>query len=266
MPTRPPWLDDTDHVVFDHVSKSFGEVAALTDINIRFKRHETAVLIGGSGSGKTTLARLVVALDRVTSGHIWLNGRDLSSMSERRLTRIRKKLGMVFQHHALFGSRTALDNVAFPLREHARNLRAVEIEERAAAALQHVGLGGKEHRLPAELSGGERKRVSLARALIMQPELVVYDEPTSGLDPDTSRAIDHLIAETGRKHGVTSIVITHDMATCFRIADRAHVLSYGRIIASGTLHELAFGDDELSRTLFADSGVDEHELERLPPA
>lgn len=262
----PEWLTAPDHLVCDHVSKSFGAVVALSDINLRFKRHETTVLIGTSGSGKTTLARLLVALDSPTEGRLWFDGEDMFSMRATQLTEVRTRLGMLFQHHALFDAETALDNVAFPLREHRRALTPTAIEDRAEAALRDVGLAGKERRLPTELSGGERKRVSLARALILEPELIVYDEPTSGLDPVTSRDVDHLIAETGRRRGVTSIVITHDMATCFRIADRAHVLDAGRIIASGTPQELARSENEICHTLFADSGVTEEFLARLQPA
>jgi phospholipid/cholesterol/gamma-HCH transport system ATP-binding protein len=266
MATPPEWLDDDDHIVCDHVSKSFGRAVVLADINIRFKRHETAVLIGGSGSGKTTLARLLVALDQPTSGRVWLNGEEIWSLTENDLMRVRKRLGMVFQHHALFGSLTALDNVAFPLREHGKGMSHSEIEQRAVAALHEVGLQHREGRLPAELSGGERKRVSVARALILEPELVVYDEPTSGLDPAASRAIDHLIAETRRRRGVTSVVITHDMATCFRVADRVHVLDQGRVVGTGTPHELANSVDARCRELFSDSGVREGQLAHLRPA
>ena len=261
----PSWVDASDHVVFEHVTKSFGAVVALRDINLRIKRHETAVFIGGSGSGKTTLGRLVAALDTATEGHIWLDGEDIAQLSERRLTDVRKRFGMVFQQHALLDSMTVLDNVAFQLREHRPEIDASEVEARVIAALHEVRLPGKERRRPSELSGGERKRVAIARALILEPELVVYDEPTSGLDPDNSRAIDHLIAATQRNRRVTSVVITHDMATCFRVADQVHVLDRGHIIASGTAQALAHSDDDRCRTLFADSGVTEAQLRLIAP-
>jgi phospholipid/cholesterol/gamma-HCH transport system ATP-binding protein len=257
---------DDDHVVLERVHKSYGSVSVLSDINVRFKRHKTAVIIGGSGSGKTTLARLIVALTPVTSGRIWVNGVDITQLRERPLMKVRRLFGMVFQHHALLQSMTVLDNVAFPLREHHPAMAASEVEGRVVSALEGLGLFHKERRLPTELSGGEQKRVAVARALILQPELVVYDEPTSGLDPDTARAVDHIIVETQKKHQVTSVVITHDIATCFRIADRVHVLERGRLVAEGTAHELASRDDPAARMFFDDSGVTEAQLAKIEPA
>lgn len=259
----PDWLASDDHVVFDGVKKSFGRVEVLKGIDIRFKRHETAVIIGGSGAGKTTLLRLLIGLDKATSGHIWINGEDITPLNEYELNRIRQKFGMVFQYAALLDSLTVLDNVAFPLREHRKDLSNREIKDRVVTMLEQLGLVNKENNMPSELSGGQRKRVGLARALMLEPELLVYDEPTSGLDPITSRMVDDLIEETRDRFNITSVVISHDMASCFRIAHKAYLLIQGQVAASGTPEELAFGDNDVSREFIEKSGVSLSTLDRL---
>lgn len=262
-PEPPDWLLPDDHVVFDRVTKSFGKVQVLKGIDIRFKRHETAVIIGGSGAGKTTLLRLLIGLEKATTGHIWVNGEDITPLNEYELNRVRQKFGMVFQYAALLDSLTVLENVAFPLREHRKDLSNREIKERVVSMLEQLGLFDKENNMPSELSGGQRKRVGLARALMLEPEVLVYDEPTSGLDPITSRMVDDLIEETRDRFNITSVVISHDMASCFRIAHKAYLLIQGQVAASGTPEELAFGDNEVSREFIAKSGVSLSELQRL---
>ena len=232
----PSWVDASDHVVFEHVTKSFGAVVALRDINLRIKRHETAVFIGGSGSGKTTLGRLVAALDTATEGHIWLDGEDIAQLSERRLTDVRKRFGMVFQQHALLDSMTVLDNVAFQLREHRPEIDASEVEARVIAALHEVRLPGKERRRPSELSGGERKRVAIARALILEPELVVYDEPTSGLDPAQIVEIRQLIRNLAEH--ATVILSTHILSEVENTCERVLMIAAGTVRADSSLDEL----------------------------
>jgi phospholipid/cholesterol/gamma-HCH transport system ATP-binding protein len=262
-PPPPEWLAPDDHVVFDGVQKSFGSVQVLKGIDIRFKRHETAVIIGGSGAGKTTLLRLLIGLDKVTSGHIWINGEDITPLNEYELNRVRQKFGMVFQYAALLDSLTVLENVAFPLREHRKDLTNREIKDRVVTMLEQLGLVNKEQNMPSELSGGQRKRVGLARALMLEPEVLVYDEPTSGLDPITSRMVDDLIEETRDRFNITSVVISHDMASCFRIAHKAYLLIQGEVAASGTPEELAFGDNDVSREFIAKSGISLSTLDRL---
>jgi phospholipid/cholesterol/gamma-HCH transport system ATP-binding protein len=245
-----------DIVVLKGVRKSFGETEVLRGIDLVCRRGETTCIVGGSGAGKTTLLRLVVALDKPTSGSIYVDGEDIVPLSERQLNVVRQKFGMVYQYAALLDSINVLDNVSFPLVEHTKLSRA-EIRERVVEKLAILGLDESAlTKFPAELSGGMRKRVGLARALMLDPPIVVYDEPTSGLDPVTSRAVDDLIDETRHRFGVTSLVITHDIASCFRLADQAVLLIKGQIAARGPPRELAHGDNEIAQEFIRMSGVD----------
>jgi phospholipid/cholesterol/gamma-HCH transport system ATP-binding protein len=245
-----------DLVVLKEVRKCFGELEVLKGIDIVCRRKETTCIVGGSGAGKTTLLRLVVALDKPTSGHIYVDGEDIVPLGERDLNRVRQKFGMVYQYAALLDSINVLDNVAFPLVEHTR-LHHGEIRQRVVEKLSALGLDESVlKKYPAELSGGMRKRVGLARALMLDPPIVVYDEPTSGLDPLTSRTVDDLIDETRHRFGVTSIVITHDIASCFRIADQAILLDQGQIVCRGTPWDLAHGTSETACDFVLKSGVD----------
>jgi phospholipid/cholesterol/gamma-HCH transport system ATP-binding protein len=245
-----------DIVVLEEVRKTFGDQEVLKGVDLTCRRGETTCIVGGSGAGKTTLLRLIVALDRPTSGRILVDGEDTVPMGESALNRVRRKFGMVYQYAALLDSITVLENVAFPLEEHTRMSRA-EIRQKVVDKLRVLGLGEHILRLyPAELSGGMRKRVGLARALMLDPPIVVYDEPTSGLDPLSSRAVDDLIDDTRKQFGVTSIVITHDIASCFRIADQAVLLSKGEVVARGTPHDLAHGESEPAQDFVLKSGVD----------
>src|SRR5579883_695217 len=232
----------SDIVVLREIKKRFGESWVLKGIDMVARRGETTVIIGGSGAGKTTLLRHIVALEKPTSGQLFIDGEDIVPMGERELNRVRKKFGMVYQYAALLDSITVLDNVAFPLVEHTK-LPKSEIKERVVEKLRILGLDpGVADKFPSELSGGMRKRVGLARALMLEPPILVYDEPTSGLDPLTSRLVDDLIDEMRSKLGVTSLVISHDIASCFRIAHQAILLIKGQIVARGTPDELARGD------------------------
>jgi phospholipid/cholesterol/gamma-HCH transport system ATP-binding protein len=242
-------------VILEDVTKTFGSERVLKGISFTCRRGETTVIIGGSGAGKTTLIRLIVALERPTTGKIVIDGENIVGLSERELNRIRRKFGMVYQYAALLDSINVLENVAFPLVEHTK-LPRKEIEARVVEKLRILGLSSNVlKKYPAELSGGMRKRVGLARALMLEPPILVYDEPTSGLDPLTSRMVDELIEEMREKFNVTSLVISHDIASCMSIAHQAILLIRGEIVARGTPHELAHGESDVAREFFAKSGV-----------
>jgi phospholipid/cholesterol/gamma-HCH transport system ATP-binding protein len=207
--------------------------------------------------------RLLIGLDKATSGHIWVDGEDMTVLGDVALNTIRHKFGMVFQYAALLDSMTVFENVAFPMREHTK-LKEKQIRAEVLDKLAVLGLQGTERRFPAEMSGGMRKRVGLARALILKPEILIYDEPTSGLDPHTSRMVDDLIEETRKRFGVTNVVISHDMTSAFRIAHNIALLSAGRIVARGTPDELLNGPSEEARSFIAASGIDADRLSRVP--
>lgn len=251
--------DRADHIVVRGVNKRFGDFSALTDVDMRVGRGNVAVIIGGSGAGKTTLLKILIGLDKPTSGEVLVSGVDIVPLSDHKMNEVRKKMAMVFQYSALLDSMNVLDNVAFPLREHTK-LAEKEIKKRVKEKLKILGLENIEHRAPSELSGGMRKRVGLARALMLEPEVIMYDEPTSGLDPITSRMVDDLIVSTRNRFDVTSIVISHDMAGALRIADQIYLMDKGRIVASGTPRELVRGHNELAQRFLDSSGI---EAERL---
>ena len=217
-----------------NVSKYFNTKAALKQINLEIYDGETLAIIGGSGSGKSTLLRLMIGLIQPTEGEIWIGNDEISRMSEEALTRIRLRMGMVFQYSALFDSMTVGENVAFGLVEHTDypedKIRAIVKEK-----LKQVGLEGVENLMPNELSGGMKKRVSLARAIAIEPEIIFYDEPSSGLDPITTTKIDELIISTQKTLGVTSVVVTHDMASACRISNRIAMVYQGELIALDTV-------------------------------
>ena len=259
----PPGLEPDDHVFVDNVTKRFGATEVLRGVTLHLKRRQTAVIIGGSGAGKTTLLRHLIALEKPTTGHIYVDGEDIVPLNDYQLNRVRQKFGMVFQYAALLDSLTVLENVAFPLREHRKNMTAKQVRDKVTNMLNILGLDKKEDRMPSELSGGQRKRVGLARALMLDPEIIVYDEPTSGLDPLTSRMVDDLIEETRDRFHVTSVVISHDMTSTFRIAHQAFMLVEGRVIAQGKPDELAYGDVDAARDFIAASGVAPDKVSRV---
>ncbi|HEX7667789.1 MAG TPA: ATP-binding cassette domain-containing protein [Polyangiaceae bacterium] len=250
-------VDKDDIVALRNIKKSFGDHEVLKGITFSARRNETTVLIGGSGAGKTTLLRLIVALERPTSGELWIDGEDIAKKTDSELNTVRRKMGMVYQYAALLDSISVFDNVAFPLVEHTK-LSTKEIKEKVMDKLDILGLDAKRvaNKYPAELSGGMRKRVGLARALMLEPPILVYDEPTSGLDPLTSRLVDDMIEETRERFNVTSIVISHDIASCFRIAHQAILLINGQVEAMGTPDELVNGDNQTARDFIQKSGVD----------
>ena len=245
---------DGPHVEVRSVQKNFGETKVLTDVNMSIGRGHIAVIIGGSGAGKTTLLRILIGLERPSSGSVIISGQDIAGLNDRELNRMRRKFGMVFQYSALLDSMTIMDNVAFPMREHTK-LSDKEIRAQVTEKLNSLGLENVENRFPSQLSGGMRKRVALARALMLEPEIIMYDEPTSGLDPVTSRMVDELIVETRKRFGVTSVIISHDMVGALQIADEIYLLSKGSIVASGSPQELIQGNNELLHQFLVSSGV-----------
>jgi phospholipid/cholesterol/gamma-HCH transport system ATP-binding protein len=259
LATRAP--APAQHIAVQHVFKSFGETSVLRDVNATFLRGEIAVVMGGSGSGKTTLLKIMGGLDKPSSGAVTIEGLDIVPLVESELNAVRRRIGMVFQYSALLDWMTVFENVAFPLREHTQATPA-ELHERVSSKLAVLGLAEAAEKLPAELSGGMRKRVALARALILDPEIVMYDEPTSGLDPVMARVVDRLIVETRDRFGVTSVVISHDMAAAVRVADRIHLLDQGSIVTSGEPSELLRGSSQQARDFFEASGIDAQRLLR----
>jgi len=243
------------HIEVRGVSKSFGKKDVLKDIDLSFGRGQITVIIGGSGTGKTTLLRMLIGLEKPTTGAILIDGEDIVPLGDTAMNRVRRKFGMVFQYAALLDSMTVLDNVAFPLREHT-SLKEKEIVSRVTGKLSELGLENVGALFPSELSGGMRKRVGLARALMLEPQIIVYDEPTSGLDPFTTELVDEMILGARKQHGVTSVVISHDMASALRIADQIYMLAEGRLAASGTPAELASGKSEVALRFIQASGVD----------
>jgi len=214
------------------VHKSFGDNHVLRGIDLEVTEGQTTVIIGGSGSGKSVLMKHMLGLLQPDEGKVIVDGEDISHFSERELVRVRAKFGMVFQMAALFDSMSVGDNVAFPLREHGK-LKESEIQAKVAEKLALVSLEGVEGRFPAELSGGMRKRVGLARAIVLDPQILLYDEPTTGLDPITANDVDEMIMDAQRELGVTSVVISHDIASSLRVGDKVAMLYQGEIVAQG---------------------------------
>jgi len=226
--------------------KSFGEQPILDDISFRIENGESVVIIGRSGGGKSVLLKHVIGLLQPDSGQVLIDGENIVGMNERQLLRVRRKFGMVFQGAALFDSMTVAENVAFGLRRH-ENLTEAEIMKRVARALEIVDLPGTEDKNPAELSGGMRKRVGLARAVIYEPQIVLYDEPTTGLDPIVSDSIDKLIIRVRDHFKVTSIVVTHDMRSAQRVGNHVLMLHDKKIHANCTPDSLFKSDDPIVR-------------------
>lgn len=215
------------------VYKSFGRLKVLEGVSLDFERGKTTVVIGPSGTGKSVLLKHVVGLLRPDRGAVYFDGRRVDTLVERKLVDVRKRFGFLFQMGALFDSLTVGQNVTFPLVEHS-TASGEEQSRRCREVLTMVGLAETEHKMPAELSGGQRKRIALARAIVLVPDVILYDEPTTGLDPIRSDVINELILKLRRHMKVTSIVVTHDMASAFKIADRIVMLYDGKVIADGT--------------------------------
>src|SRR5881397_2610206 len=216
---------------------SYGEREILHGIGFDVMRGETLVILGGSGSGKSTLLRTLVGLERPSSGEIWLKGKNIAAISSGEMDEIRKKSGMSFQGGALFGSMSVGENVALPLREHTK-LEDSTIEIILRLKLDQVGLSGYENYMPSQLRGGMKKRAAVERALAMDPEILFFDEPSAGLDPIIAAGIDELILELKQAFHMTIIVVTHELASAFLIADRMVLINKGDVVALGTAEEM----------------------------
>jgi phospholipid/cholesterol/gamma-HCH transport system ATP-binding protein len=225
-------------------SKLFDGRTILDSIRLDVITGQTLVILGGSGSGKSTLLRMMIGNERCDAGDIIVFGESLTAMTPRELDEYRKSIGVLFQSGALFNSMTVAENVALPLREHG-NLSEQTIEIIVKMKLEQVGLRQHADKMPAMLSGGMKKRAGLARAIALDPKILFYDEPSAGLDPVTSAEIDQLIMDLNKKMGVTSVVVTHEMDSAFRIADRMVLLDRGRFIAEGTPQEMRDHPDPL---------------------
>ena len=230
-------LDPQVMVSLRDVRVSYGEVEILHGITFEVKRGETLVILGGSGSGKSTLLRTLVGLEKPGSGEIWIKGKNIAAISDPEMDEIRKKIGMSFQGGALFGSMTVGENVALPLREHTK-LEDSTIEIMLRLKLEEVGLEGFEYYMPSQLSGGMKKRAAVARALAMDPEILFFDEPSAGLDPIIAAGIDQLILELKQAFRMTIIVVTHELASAYLIADRMVLIDKGHVLAIGTTAEM----------------------------
>ena len=228
------------------VTKIYGSRTVLDAIRLDVLQGETLVILGGSGSGKSTLLRLMIGNVRYDGGDIVGFGKSLRKMSPSEQADYRKSIGVLFQSGALFNSMSVADNVALPLREHT-DLPEETIEIIVKMKLEQVGLREHADKMPAELSGGMKKRAGLARAMALDPRVLFYDEPSAGLDPVTSTEIDHLIIDLNKKLGITSVVVTHEMDSAFRIADRMVLLDRGKFIVSGTAEEMRNSTDPLVR-------------------
>ena len=231
-------------IEFVDVHKTFGKQKVLDSLSMEIPRKSVTCVIGRSGTGKSVTLKHIMGLLKPDQGQILVDGTDVVKMNEREIYAMRKRFGFLFQDSALFDSMTVLENVAFPLREHTRKTTA-EIFEIVRAKLKIVGLSGAEQKLPSQLSGGMRKRVGLARAIALDPEIILFDEPTSGLDPVVTDAVDQMILSTQEQLHVTMVVITHDLASMFKIGDKIILLHAGSVRASGTKDEIRNSADPM---------------------
>jgi phospholipid/cholesterol/gamma-HCH transport system ATP-binding protein len=237
----------TPIVEVDNVFKAFGPQHVLNGVSLNVSPGETMAVLGRSGSGKSVLLRLIVGLQEPDSGSVRVFGQDIAGMSLDQLAPIRTRMGFMFQHAALYDSLTVAQNVAFPLEHHGSDLSKSEQDDRVRQLLAEVGMEKHVDKLPSDLSGGMQKRVGLARALVLEPQLLLLDEPTAGLDPIGSAEIDELILSLQKEHHMAFIVVTHDMYSARTIADRLTLLDKGRVVIDGSFEELKSSDIEFVR-------------------
>ena len=248
-------------VEFKNVKKRFAHLVVLDGVSLKVERGESVVIIGASGSGKSVLLKHIVGLLRPDDGEVYFDGVRIDLLPEKDLMPFRRRCGFLFQMSALFDSLNVGDNIAFPLQEHTKKSKD-EIVEIVQQKLSMVGLSGIEKKMPGELSGGQKKRVALARAIALDPELILYDEPTTGLDPIRADVINELIIKLQRELHTTSITVTHDMQSAFKIANRIVMLHEGKIIIDGSPEQIKTTDNDIVRR-FVLGEADERELAAL---
>ena len=229
--------ENSNMIEVKNLVKRFGDRTVLDDLSIEIPAGKTTVIMGGSGGGKSTLLRHLIGLLTPDAGEVWIDGRNIVGLDEKGMTEIRRKFGMLFQGSALFNSMSVEENVALPLREHT-DLSGEIIKIIVKVKLELVGLTGFENFMPFQISGGMKKRVALARAISLDPKIVFYDEPGAGLDPITASMIDQLILDLSQKLKITSVVVTHEMKSAFRIADKIVILHKGKVLEVGTSEEI----------------------------
>jgi phospholipid/cholesterol/gamma-HCH transport system ATP-binding protein len=234
-------------VAVENVHKSFGSQKVLNGINLAVRRGETLAVLGRSGTGKSVLLRLVIGLAKPDSGSVRIHGQDIAGLALDQLGSIRKKMGFLFQHAALYDSLTVEQNVAFPLQQHRKDISKSELRDRVQALLAEVGMENAVAKMPSDISGGMQKRVGLARALALEPDILLLDEPTAGLDPISSGEIDDLVLKLQAEHHMASIVVTHDLHSAKAIADRLALLNEGTVVIEGSFEELQKSDIEFVR-------------------
>jgi phospholipid/cholesterol/gamma-HCH transport system ATP-binding protein len=231
-------------VAVEDVHKSFGAQKVLNGVSLRVKRGETLAVLGRSGTGKSVLLRLIIGLEQPGSGSVSIHGQSMAGLGLDQLGEIRKKMGFLFQHAALYDSLTVAQNVAFPLHHHKKEMPESERNDRVHSLLAEVGMEGNLDKMPSDISGGMQKRVGLARALALDPEILLLDEPTAGLDPISSSEIDDLVLKLQAEHHMASIVVTHDLHSAKTIADRLALLDQGQVVIEGSFPELQKSDIE----------------------
>lgn len=234
-------------IAVEDLHKSFGSQKVLNGIRLAVKRGETLAVLGRSGTGKSVLLRLIIGLEKPDSGSVRIHGQDIGGMTLDRLGEIRKKMGFLFQHAALYDSLTVEQNVAFPLQHHKKEMSNSERSDRVRQLLAEVGMEEALTKMPSDISGGMQKRVGLARALILEPDILLLDEPTAGLDPISSAEIDDLVLKLQKEHHMASIVVTHDLHSAKTIADRLALLNEGNVVIEGSFEELQKSDVDFVR-------------------
>lgn len=237
-------------IEYKAVKKAFGKKRIYDDLTLEIEKGETLTVIGGSGTGKSVLLKCLIGLMYPDEGEVIFDGHDVTTLSELELRDVRRRVSMVFQGSALFDSLSVGENIAYPLHEQAPDLAPEAVRDRVAKVLQMVNLPGIEAMRPSDLSGGMKKRVGLARAIATQPEVVLWDEPTTGLDPISTRIIDDLIVSMKQQLGITSIVVTHDMDSAFRVSDRMAMLAKRRIVECGTVAQMKASKNPDVRAFF----------------
>jgi phospholipid/cholesterol/gamma-HCH transport system ATP-binding protein len=240
-------------VAVENVHKAFGGHKVLNGISLSVKRGETLAVLGRSGTGKSVLLRLIIGLDQPDSGSIDIHGQKISGLDLDRMGEIRKKMGFLFQHAALYDSLTVAENVAFPLEHHCRDMSMSDRRDRVRQLLAEVGMESGFEKMPSDISGGMQKRVGLARALALEPEILLLDEPTAGLDPISSGEIDDLILKLQREHQMASIVVTHDLHSARTIANRLALLYQGNVAIEGNFEDLQHSDIEFVKQFLKQS-------------